>query len=87
MLFNIIMSSCYTILVGCRHLGVGSDLSAIASAMELRVEKNQSVPEGHFQSILVIQQKLITELLVYMLFFSIIDTIASADFESAILPC
>ena len=35
MLFNIIMPSCHTILVGCRHFDVGSDLSAIASAREL----------------------------------------------------
>ena len=35
MLFNIVMPSCHTILVGCRHFDVGSDLSAIASAREL----------------------------------------------------
>ena len=35
MLFNIIMPSYHTILVGCRHFGIGSDLSAIASAREL----------------------------------------------------
>ena len=29
------MPSCYTILVGCRHFSVGSNLSAIASAREL----------------------------------------------------
>ena len=34
-LFNIVMPSCDTILVGCRHFDVGSDLSAIASAREL----------------------------------------------------
>ena len=34
MLFNIIMPSYHTILVGCRHFGVGSDLSAIASGGE-----------------------------------------------------
>ena len=39
MLFNIIMPSCHTILVGCRHFGIGSDLSAIASARELHPVK------------------------------------------------
>ena len=37
MLFNIIMPSCHTILVGCRHFDVGSDLSAIASVRELHL--------------------------------------------------
>ena len=37
------MPSCYTILVGCRHFGVGSDLSAIASARALHPEVKPSI--------------------------------------------
>ena len=54
------MLNCYTILVGYRHFGVGSDLSAIASARELHpgvkpskrrdVAANQPTPLGEYRA-------------------------------------
>ena len=47
------MPSYYTILVGCRHFGVGSDLSAIASARELHpgVKPSTRMPFARVRSV------------------------------------
>ena len=45
MLFNIIMPSCHTILVGCWRFGVGSDLSA--GLKENKIEYFYKVPSKY----------------------------------------